>query len=199
MGFTFCPKCAQSVSDAIDECPYCGTPLLKNTAPAETPPLQPPFFAVSPLKLVVLSICTFGLYKIYWFWRNWNRIRVSGEPEITPSLRAIFAVFYCYPCFIRIKLVGISRGVTPAPPIGILAICYILTALSWRLPPPIYLGGLLTVVFLLPIQSYVNRINAVVSPGHDPNSRFSVWNWIAVLAGGLLFIFAVIGSFLPNE
>jgi hypothetical protein len=150
------------------------------------------------LKLTVLSICTFGLYKFYWFWRNWNRIRVNGEPDITPSLRAIFAAVYCYPCFFRIRLAGINRGVTPAPPIGILAICYVLTALSWKLPRPMYLVGFLNVVFLLPIQSYVNRINAVVSPGHDPNSRFGAWNWIAVFAGGLLLILAVIGSFLSK-
>lgn len=209
MGLIYCPKCSQSVADAMDQCPVCGTPLPKDTAPAATlqaeivldgtQPPQPPFFAVSLLKLAVLSICTLGLYKLYWFWRNWNRIRVSGEPEITPSLRAIFAIVYCYPCFYRIKLTGVSRGVTPAPPIGILAICYVLAALAWRLPQPMFLVGFLTVVFLLPIQSYVNRINAVVSPGHDPNSRFSVWNWIAVVTGGLVLILVVIGSTLPKQ
>jgi hypothetical protein len=45
----------------------------------------------------------------------------------------------------------------------------------------------------------VNRINALASPGHDPNSRFGVWNWIAVIAGGLLLILAVIGSVLPTQ
>jgi hypothetical protein len=209
MGFLYCPECAQSVSDAIDECPRCGTPLPKNTAPAATlqaqivsdssQPVQPPFFAVSLLKLVVLSTCTFGIYEIYWFWRNWNRIRVNGEPGITPSLRAVFLIFYCYPCFIRIKLAGISRGVIPAPPIGILAICYILTTLSWRLPRALDLISFLSVAFLLPIQSYVNRINAAALPGHDPNSRFGVWNWIATVAGGTLLILAIIGSFLPNQ
>jgi len=179
MGFINCPKCAQSVSDSIDECPYCETPLPKDSSPPATPqpqvvsvnspPAVPPFFAVSLRKLAVLSTCTFGLYIIYWFWRNWNRIRVSGEREITPSLRAFFLILYCYPCFIRIKLAGINRGVIPAPSIGILAICFVLTALSWRLPAPLDLIGFLNVAFLLPIQSYVNRINAVVAPGHDPH------------------------------
>ena len=209
MGSIDCPNCAQSVSDAMDECPWCGTTLPENTAPATTPqtgivfdssrPVQTPFFAVSMLKLAVLSTCTCGLYELYWFWRNWNRIRVNGEPEITPSLRAFFGIFYCYPCFIRIKLAGISRGVIPAPSIGILAICYVLTALSSALPRPLFLISFLSVFFLLPIQSYVNRINALVSPSHDPNSRFGAWNGIAVLVGGMLFIFAVIGSFLPKQ
>jgi hypothetical protein len=209
MGLIYCPKCSQTITDAMDRCPDCGTALPKDAAPAatlqpeivldSTPRAKPPFFAVSLLKLVVLSTCTFGLYEIYWFWRNWNRIRVSSVPGITPSLRAIFAFLFCYPCFIRIKRAGISRGVTPAPPIGILAICYILTTLSGGLPGLLCLISFLSVAFLLPIQSYVNRINALASPGHDPNSRFGVWNWIAVIAGGLLLILAVIGSVLPTQ
>ena len=209
MGPIDCPKCSQSIADAIDQCPHCGTPLLKDAAPAaalqpeivpsSAPPPQPPFFAVSSLKLVVLSTCTFGLYDFYWFWRNWNRIRVTGEPDITPSLRALFVLFYCYPCFIRIKIFGINRGITPAPPIGILAICYLALGFAWKLPEPLWLIGFLKIAFLLPIQSYVNRINAAASPGHDPNSRFGVWNWITVIVGGLLLILAVIGSVLPKQ
>ena len=205
MGFAYCPKCSQSVTDEIDQCPNCGMPLPKGGDSLATLPLgvsvsgpqaQLPFFAVSLLKLAVLSTCTLGLYELYWFWRNWNRIRAGGECEITPSLRAFFLIFYCYPCFIRIKLAGVRNCILPAPPIGILAICYVLMNFSWRLPEPFWLISFLKVAFLFPIQTYVNRINAVVLPGHDPNSRFSVWNWIAVFTGGLLFILAMIGSFL---
>lgn len=209
MGLMYCPKCSHSIVDVIDQCSNCGTPLPQNKAFSAAPqaeivlsgtlPVQPPFFAVSLLKLAVLSTCTFGLYEFYWFSRNWNRIRVSGEPEITPSLRALFVLFYCYPCFIRIKLAGVSRGVTPVPPIGILAICYLLLGFSWKLPELFWVIGFLKIAFLLPIQSYVNGINALASPRNDPNSRFGVWNWIAVLAGGLLFILAIIGSILPNK
>src|SRR3954468_22223234 len=122
-----------------------------------------------------------------------------GETEIAPSLRAFFLIFYCYPCFIRIKLAGVNRGIIPAPPIGLLAICYILATFLWRLPEPLWLVCFIKIAFLLPVQSYVNRINSVVSPGHDPNSRFSISNWIAVVVGGLLVVLVVIGSFAPRD
>jgi hypothetical protein len=209
MGFIYCPKCAQSVSDGIDECPHCGTPLPKNTAPAATlqaqvvldssQPVQPPFFAVSLLKLAVLSTCTLGIYLIYWFYRNWRRIWQEGEVNISPFWRAFFLVIYCYPCFMRIKLAGQSRGIDPTPPFGILAACYVLATISWRLPGAFWLITFLNVIFLLPVQAYVNRINAVAVPGHDPNSRFGVWNWIAAVGGSILLILAFIGSFLPNQ
>ncbi|MGD0522109.1 MAG: hypothetical protein ABSA48_12700 [Terracidiphilus sp.] len=209
MGFIVCPKCAQSVSDTTDACPYCGSPLKKNIVPASplqaplpldsSQPAQPPFFAVSLLKLAVLSTFTFGIYEIYWFYRNWKRIWQQGERNIMPFWRAFFLVIFCYPCFIRIKKAGMSRGIAPAPPIGVLAVCYILATISWRLPGAFWLITFLSVVFLLPVQSYVNRINAAESPGHDPNSRFGVWNWIATIAGSIMFILAIIGSFLPNQ
>jgi hypothetical protein len=159
---------------------------------------QPPFFAVSLLKLTVLSLVTIGIYELYWFYRHWMRIRERGEPNIMPFWRAFFAVIYCYPCFARIKLAGVRSRIGAAPPFGLLAICYILAKLSWKLSGPFLLISLLAVVFLLPIQSYVNRINAADSPEHDPNSRFSRWNWVAVVVGGICFILAVIGSFMPN-
>lgn len=209
MELVYCSKCSQGVTVAVDQCPHCGTPLPKNEAPTAvsqaevvldgSQPAQTPFFAVSLSKLVLLSTFTLGLYDFYWFWRNWNRIRARGEPRITPSLRALFVLFYCYPCFIRIKLAGVSRGVTPAPPIDILAICYLLLGFAWKLPGPLWLICFLKIAFLLPIQSYVNRINAIASPGHDPNSRFGVWNWIAIVVGGILLVLVLIGTFLPKH
>jgi hypothetical protein len=183
--------------------------MPKDLAQATTPqaqivigssqPLQPPFFAVSLLKLAVLSTCTFGVYEIYWFWRNWNRIRTHGEVNISPFWRAFFLVIYCYPCLVRIKQAGLSRGIAPAPPFGVLAICYVLAKISWRLPGAFGLIVFLSVIPLLPVQAYVNRINAAALPGHDPNSRFGVWNWIATVVGGILFMLAIIGSFMPNQ
>ncbi len=29
------------------------------------------FFTTSTLKLMLMSICTFGIYELYWFYKNW--------------------------------------------------------------------------------------------------------------------------------
>ncbi len=211
MGFVNCPSCMRSVSDAVDPCPYCGSPLPKPSAAALAPaapvPLastneasaEPPFFAVSLLKLTVMSLCTLGIYEIYWFYRNWKRIESRGRQKIMPFWRAVFTVLFCYPCFAKIREYGASRGIFPVPPFVVLTVFYILTTISWKLPDPFWLISLFTVFFLLPIQSYVNRINAAESPGHDPNSRFTAWNWAATVFGGIFFILAIVAAFLPNE
>jgi hypothetical protein len=47
------------------------------------------FFAVSPIKMVVLSVCTFGIYQIYWFYKHWVLIKERSEPLIVPWARAL--------------------------------------------------------------------------------------------------------------
>jgi hypothetical protein len=54
---------------------------------------------------------------------------------------------------------------------------------------------------LLPVQMAVARINArhtgLVSEA--PNSRYSAVNIITIILGGLLFVLAVVGSFMPEQ
>lgn len=33
------------------------------------------FFTASTLKLVLMSVCTLGLYELYWFYKNWVLIK----------------------------------------------------------------------------------------------------------------------------
>ena len=158
----------------------------------------PPFFAVSPIKLAVLSVCTMGVYELYWFYRNWKLIRSREETSILPFWRAFFAVLFCYPCLRRIREAGLERGVSPALPAGWLASAWIVTTVAVKLPDPYWLVTLLAVVFLVPVQSHVDRLNSLAVPGHDRNARFSAWNWVAVVLGGLLVVLAIIGTFLPE-
>ncbi len=37
--------------------------------------MAPYFFTTSTLKLTLMSICTFGIYELYWFYKNWVLIK----------------------------------------------------------------------------------------------------------------------------
>lgn len=159
--------------------------------------VSPPFFAVSITKLVVLSVCTFGLYELCWFYRNWRLARERGE-DVWPVLRTLFAIFFVYALFRRIRDGGdnfeLSDGDLPA---GWLALGWIVVSLLYQLPDPYWLVSFGTVAFLVPVQMAANRINRVRAPRHDPNGRFGVVNWIAVVVGGLVLALVTIGAFLP--
>jgi hypothetical protein len=151
------------------------------------------FFAVSPVKLVVLSTCTLGLYQIYWFYKNWVLIKEHSEPDITPWARALFGFFWCYSCFEFIRNDERRLDLEPTLPAGPLAVGWIAASLTWRLPEMYSLITFLAPLLLIPAQRHVNRINGLVAPDHDTNTRFSAWNWLAVTAGGIFIALIALG------
>jgi len=57
---------------------------------------KPIFSPVSKTKLAVMSICTLGMYDLYWFYKNWGLVKDRNNLEIKPFWRAFFAFFYCH-------------------------------------------------------------------------------------------------------
>lgn len=60
------------------------------------------FFTVSEGKLITLYILSFGLYGIYWFYRNWALQQSEINKKIYPVWRAIFSIFFTHALFRRI-------------------------------------------------------------------------------------------------
>lgn len=159
---------------------------------------DPVFFPVSLTKLLLLSICTLGLYEIYWFYKNWRLIKAREKSKVSPALRSVFGVIFCYSLLKRVSDQSTAVGGN-AIAAGPLALGWVVTTLLWRLPDPYWLVSFLAVLFLMPVQSAINSINSKVAPGQDKNDRFSGWNIFVLVVGGLIFILGVIGTFLPPE
>jgi hypothetical protein len=158
----------------------------------------PPYFAVSVFKLGLMCICTLGFYQLYWFYKQWHSIRRREHTNVLPAARALFSVFYCYPCFRRIREHGVQMGIQPSLQAGAIATGFILCSLTWRLPDPYGWIAMASMFFLLPVQAHANEINAVAAPAHERNAKLTGWNWLAIVPGGTLMLLAIIGSFLPE-
>jgi hypothetical protein len=171
---------------------------VADIAPPEDVSTEPPFFAVSVTKLAIMSACTFNLYEMYWFYRHWRRIADRERDDIWPVARAIFTLFFCYACFARIRDYPADTRTESTLAAGPLAIGWIVTKLLSRLPDPYGWIAMFAFVFLVPVQLHVNELNAAASPSHDRNARFSAWNWLAVVVGGLLVSLALASLFLPD-
>lgn len=154
-----------------------------------------------------MSVCTLGLYELYWFYKNWRLIKAREEPETGPVwsvllsvLRAfIFPVFFCYSLFTRIQDTADAEEIPISLASGFLASGWILTTLLVRLPEVYWIFSFLTIIFLLPVQSAVNSINQAVNPKFDPNCRFSWWNIAIVIAGSTLIVLAITGTTVLND
>lgn len=158
----------------------------------------PRFFSVSITKLVVLSLCTFGLYQIYWFYKHWTCVRNHEVTPISPFWRAALTNFYCYALFRRvIERVGVYE--LPSLFAGPLAVSWIATTFLYKLPDPYWLVSLCAFLFLIPVQVVANRVNRQHVPTLEPDNTFGVWTIVTVIIGGILLVFGVIGTLMPPE
>ena len=155
----------------------------------------PPFFPVSIVKFTVLSLTTFGIYELFWFYKNWRLIR-EREGHLSPFWRTVFAYFFCYEMFKHIRDYPTPTRANATLPAGPLTAGWILVSLLWRLPDPYWFVSFLAFLFLIPVQMAANKVNSSVVPTHDPNSRFTAANWAAVVVGGLLLLLDIVGEFV---
>lgn len=160
--------------------------------------VEPPFFPVSVTKLIVLSICTLGLYELFWFYKNWCLVREREESKISPFWRAVFGYFFCYAMFRRVRDYPSEASVHPFLPAGPLAAGWIVTTMLWKLPDPYWFVCYLAVLFIVPVQVAARRVNVTVAPQHNPNEKFTTGNWITVAVGGIVAALAVVGAFTPE-
>jgi hypothetical protein len=159
---------------------------------------EPPFFAVTTLKLLVLSFCTLNLYQIYWFYQQWKFIKRHRDNDVFPFVRALIG-WYCFPCFQHISNAASENEIsTEKLHVNLLAAFWVVTNIvAWVAPSPFNLILLLSTLFLLPVQAMANRVNATVAPNYDSKEKFSTLNWVAVIFGGLFTTLAIIGSLFP--
>ena len=203
-----CPKCDFEQKEA-KECIRCGVIINKYSEEAEDTTQDPPivtqknkkplYFPVSKLKLILMSLCTFGLYEIYWFYKNWKLIKTRTGQNLRPFWRAFFSIIFCYPLFKHIQDSADSQGCKSNLNPGWLLVGYIALNVTWRLPDPFFIISLLTFLPLLPVQGVINDLNLKTAPRAEHNSRFSVTNFAVIIIGGILIILGVVGSLIPSS
>jgi hypothetical protein len=160
--------------------------------PSQLPTLTP-YFPVSTVKLAVMSIVTFGLYQIYWFYQHWTRERARTGEGLWPLPRAIFGVLFAYSLARRIRGQAVAVKVPTLESPGLLAVAYFLLNGASLLPNPYSLIWLVAFVPLLPIQGAANRINQQVAPAAPRNDAYSGANIVMIVFGGILLLLAVVG------
>jgi len=156
------------------------------------------FFTTSTLKLILMSICTFGIYELYWFYKNWVLIKERTEQNIMPFWRAIFAPLWAYSCFKHIKTAAGERNIQESLSIGVLAFVYFILQALWRLPDPFWLISFFSAVLLIPANNIALEVNKNLDSGFKNNGKFTGWNWVGLVLGGLLFVLGIMGTFLPE-
>ena len=162
------------------------------------PPRQMRFFEVSKFKLIILSLCSFGIYELYWFYKNWKAEKDHMGENISPFAQALFAPLTAYSFFGKVneeaKKIGIPFQSTPS----VLALVFILFNILWRLPDPYWMISFFGFIPLLPVVDCISKINAHINPRVIKNDNFSRSNWILIVCGVILLGFVCVESFIPE-
>jgi transglutaminase-like putative cysteine protease len=155
------------------------------------------YFPVSLPRLFALSIATFGLYQLYWFYQGWKYIRNRDGSMIMPFWRAVFTPIWFLPFYLELRRDSISRfgkPLLPSLPWGILL---------WVL----FLGlniisvfdgvrgwvSLLDVVCLLPFANYILHINREHSETIRQLSTWRFRHYLVSAFAALLIMYNMAG------
>lgn len=170
------------------------------TAPRQLPqaPTATPYFPVSTGKLAVMSIVTFGLYEIYWFYQHWTRERARTGEDLWPVPRAIFGVLFAYSLARRIRGQALAAKVLAFGSPGLLAVAYFLINGTSQLPSPYWLIWLFAFLPLLPVQAAANRVNQQMAPAAPRNDSYGGANIVMIVLGAICLILVVLGLLAPE-
>jgi hypothetical protein len=144
------------------------------------------FFPVSITKLLVLSVCTFGIYECYWFYKNWKFVKENKGLKIKPVWRAIFSPLFCYGLFEAVKKHAKRTKVNVKYSSRWLTVGFILTIVTTGIPDPFWCISMLSVLILLPARSVIDTLNKKTN-STIRNDQFSGWNFAAIVSGVIVW------------
>lgn len=157
-----------------------------------------PFFPTSTKKLAIMSLCTFGIYEVFWFYKNWKFLKEKYNYKISPLARAIFSIFFCHSFFKIVKEYSRQHQVKADYKPGQLTLAYILLVITYKAPDPFWLVCNLSFIPLLSVQKVINNITNRLSPGSNINSNFSGWNILGIILGIIWWSLVIIGMIFPE-
>jgi len=117
------------------------------------------YFTVGTLKLSLMALTTFGLYELYWFYRNWKMIRQREQLPISPFWRAFFAPLWTFSLGMRFKAHAKERNISIELPVAAIGILYLLLSALWRIPQPYWLISLFSFIPIVPFDRAARRLN----------------------------------------
>ena len=151
----------------------------------------------------LLSFFSFGLYNLYWFYKNWRFFRELYDWDIYPVWRAIFAIFFAHALLEQINDLAIEKG-HPGISSNAYATGYVVMAIIQRfldriLPAHQALFVLLLMPFLFLVPS-VKQLNYIYEQDH-PNEYippFSAGELVLLLLGGIIVALAIASTFMDK-
>lgn len=164
------------------------------------------YFSVSTSKLKWLYLATFGLYGIYWFYKNWKLQQPFIDGKIMPVMRGIFSIFFAHALTKRIKQSMSRQNIPENKHLGFLATMFVLLVILGNLASnladnhvvPQYFNIIWLVLFYLSVYPLIELQDKINMLKDDPigtiNTRYDWRGYAALFIGGVLWLLAILGA-----
>jgi len=155
------------------------------------------YFSVSLNKLAIMSVTTFGLYELYWFYKNWRAVKEQSGEKISPFWRAFFAPFFCYGLFKRVLISAQKQGYTEQYSPIWLTVIYIGTKImaSPELPDLFWFISFLSFVPLLTVQQAISFNNFEINTEQKKYDSFNTSEIVLIMLGITIWLVMISAFF----
>lgn len=154
-------------------------------------------YLVSVNKFSTLSFFTFGIYPLWWMFKEWRFFMQKDERNIRPALRAGIALIYLYSLFKNIEIFASSKQYNRKIYKGLLFSGYVLLNLISSFPYPYLFLSIFSFLFLIPS---FKALNYAKRQSYDfkviEQSKFSSGHKFIIVLGSILWLLILIGIFI---
>jgi hypothetical protein len=191
---------------------------LSSPSPADMPSvpdvkLGPLFYVVALRKFALLFVATFGLYQVYWFYKNWSnfkgRMPFASEVGTTiwPVPRAVFSVFFVHALFKAVKqhapdkpsVAAWGQSAHATLVVVLILLSNVLSRLSEKIDENFWLN-MAAILIVFPLMVAIRNAQDMINIAcDDPQGRTNAtltwanYTWIAI--GTLCWVLILIGTF----
>lgn len=150
----------------------------------------------SPLRFIIISVLTFGMYSTYWSWRAWETVRRSKKQNyrISSSVRGYFGLISNFSLFPQLKELAEAKGYGSKIDVTLLAGLYLIVhwldaSMSFT---TLCVGIIIEILTLLPMVDMYNYYTEKTEHKYVPEKQ----NWwlITILAIGFVVVAIVYSS-----
>jgi hypothetical protein len=168
------------------------------------------FYVVSSRKFLALFIATFGMYQIYWFYKNWTYYKQHHGDDMWPVVRAIFPIFFahslCNAIDASLKISGIKHKWSPSGVATIYVVLKLIStisdAISKKNANVTFVDYLIVaLVPLIALQLHDAQVainNACRQADGASNGKFTAANIAWIVLGVIFWCLVLIGLFVPE-
>jgi hypothetical protein len=193
--------------EAIEICSRCGNYACLDCIPGGAPGAlctsceqakgASRYHVVPVWRMVLISVLTSGLYQVYWLYKNWQQIKQADRSDIWPIVRAIFGGITYFMLLSDLNLQTARRSLHESELSAGIAVGYLLTSMTFRLPDPWSLISVASVVFLVPATKRIWELSP--QSARDRAGRWALRHTLITLVAVPFWALAIVGMLAGEE